>query len=55
MNHDYQKMVVLGTEAVNIIDKKYRIRGEIALKTSFAEYCLGHEDKMAKSFGLKVL
>ena len=46
MNHEYQKMADLGTEAVNNIDKKYRIRSEIALKASFAEGYLEHEDKM---------
>ena len=46
MNHEYQKMVDIGTEAVSIIDKKYRIRGKIALKASCAEFYLGHEDKM---------
>ncbi|WP_310603614.1 hypothetical protein [Anaerosporobacter sp.] len=48
MNHEYEKMVALGTEAINAIDKKYRIRGDIALKTSFAQYYLGHMEEMKK-------
>ena len=48
INHEYQQMAELGSVAVAMIDKKYRIRSRIALKTAFAEYCLGHENEIKK-------
>ena len=47
-NHEYKKMADLGEEAVKLIDKKYVVRSEIALKTAYAKEILGEEREVER-------
>jgi len=44
--HDYERMKEIGKEALDILDKDLKLRGEIALKTSQASRCAGDFEYM---------
>lgn len=47
-DQDYQKMAEIGARAVQLIDKKFLIRSQIAMKTALAEYHMGNEQEMKR-------
>ena len=46
--HDYVQMENVGEKAIKKIDKKFKIRSQVALKAAYASSCLSHEENMMK-------
>ena len=46
--HDYEKMKEIGKEALNNLDRDLKLRGEIAIKTSQASWCVNDFEYMRK-------
>ncbi len=47
-NHEYEQIEKIGASALESLDKRLKIRGEIALKTAYAASCLSHDEQMMR-------